>query len=209
MSLTDQTLAIASMIQSALLINQLAHGKPMNQAAFDCSVDSLFTLDAASSEDIYGHGEGLITGLRALDDYLSGKAHQPDREIAYYLMSMMKLERKLVKNGSMVDQVQQGLRTISQQTGDFEFSPMARVHQIDGLYQKTLSQIKPRIIVQGEQTYLSNPDTTGKIRALLFAGVRATVLWRQRGGSRLKLLFSRKKYLFEARRILTRLQTSA
>jgi high frequency lysogenization protein len=205
-SLTDQTLAMASMIQSALLINQLAHGEPINQAAFDCSVDSLFTLDAQSSEDIYGHGEGLITGLRTLDAYLSGQQPQPERVLAYYLMSMIKIERKLVNNPTLIDEVQAGFKAIQQQAGDFEFSSMARIHHIDGLYQRTLSQIKPRIIVQGEQSYLSNPDTTGKIRALLFAGIRATVLWRQRGGSRLKLLFARKKLLIEAGRILSRLQ---
>ena len=38
----DQTLALAGMFQSAILINQLAHGESINQAAFDCSLDSLF-----------------------------------------------------------------------------------------------------------------------------------------------------------------------
>ena len=50
-------------------------------------------------------------------------------------------------------------------------------------------------MVQGEQNFLTNGDTTSKIRTLLFAGIRAAVLWRQLGGSRLKLFFSRKKFL--------------
>ena len=45
-------------------------------------------------------------------------------------------------------------------------------------------------------------DTTSKVRTLLFAGIRAAVLWRQKGGSRLKLLLSRKKYVEQAELVL-------
>jgi high frequency lysogenization protein len=203
--LHHQTLALASMFQSANLINQMARGETINQAAFDCSSDSLFTMDATSVEDIFGPGDGLIQGLKALIGYLGGEEKNPDRSMAYYVLSMIKLEDRLLKNSRMVDMVHKGLEDIQKQTHDFDMSPMARVHKIDGLYQETISQIKPRILVQGDQHYLSNTDTTSKIRTLLFAGIRAAVLWRQLGGSRLKLLFSRKKYVQQARQILSRI----
>jgi high frequency lysogenization protein len=204
-NLYQQTLALASMFQSANLITQMARGETVNQAAFDCSSDSLFTLDASSVEDIFGPGDGLMQGLKALIAYLGGEVKNPDRTMAYYVLSMIKLEGRLVKNNKMVESVQKGLKDILKQSQDFDLSPMARVHKIDGLYQNTISQIKPRILVQGDQHHLSNSDTTSKIRTLLFAGIRAAVLWRQLGGSRLKLLFSRKKYVQQARQILTRL----
>jgi high frequency lysogenization protein len=204
-NLHHQTLALASMFQSANLINQMARGETINQAAFDCSSDSLFTLDAPSVEDIFGPGDGLIQGLKTLIAYLGGDEKNPDRTIAYYVLSMIKLEGRLLKNSKIVNLVHKGLEDIQKQTHDFDMSPMARVHKIDGLYQDTISQIKPRIMVQGDQQHLSNSDTTGKIRTLLFAGIRAAVLWRQLGGSRLKLLFSRKKYVQQAQKILTRL----
>lgn len=200
-----QTLALASMFQSAYLISMLARGDSINQAAFDCSSDSLFTLDAATVEDIYGHGEGLIQGLKALIGYLSGEQKNPDRLLAYYVLSMIKLESRLLKDSRMIDHVQKGLKDIQQQSIDFDLSPMARIHKIDGLYQDTISQIKPRILVQGDQHHLSNSDNTSKIRALLFAGIRAAVLWQQMGGNRFKLLFSRKKYVQQARQILHKL----
>lgn len=202
----DLTLALASMFQSAHLIDQLAHGKAVNPAAFDCSVDSLFYLDAESTEDIYGHGDGLIQGLKLIVDYLGGKQRNPQRQMAYYVLSMLKLERRLMKDLQMSDKVQQGLVMIQQQSGDFELSSGARLHKIDGLYQETISQIKPRIMVQGEQVHLANPDTTSRIRSLLFAGIRAAVLWRQRGGSRWKLLFGRKKLVRQAEQLLNRFQ---
>jgi len=200
--LHDQTLALASMFQSATLINQLAHGKPINQAAFDCSMDSLFTLEAKTTEEIFGHGDGMIQGLKTLIDYMDGQHKSPDRVIAYYVLSMLKLEQRLLKDSSMAEQVHHGLESIEKQTVDFEMSQSARAHKVDGLYQKTISTLKPRIIVQGDQAQLSNSENTSKVRTLLFAGIRAAVLWRQKGGSRLRLLFSRKKYVQQAQKIL-------
>lgn len=203
--LHDQTLALASMFQSASMINQLANGEPINQAAFDCSLDSLFTLQANSVDQIFGHGEGLIQGLKMLKAYFSGEEKKPDRLIAYYVLSMIKLEGRLRKDDDMVRAIQHGLEEIEQHSDSFNMSQSGKVHKIDGLYQKTISQIKPRIIVQGEQVHLSNSETTSRVRTLLFAGIRAAVLWRQRGGSRLKLIFSRKKYVSQADQILQQL----
>ena len=204
--LQDQTLALASMFQSATLINKLANGESINQAAYDCSLDSLFTLKAQSTEDIFGYGDGLITGLNTLKSYLGGDNGTPDRQIAYYVLSMIKLEAKLIKNQKLVDDIQTGFETIQQHAKDFDLSQSAKAHKVDGLYQNTISNIKPRIIVQGDQTHLSNSDTTSKVRTLLFAGIRAAVLWRQKGGSRLRLLFSRKKYVEQAELILQKLK---
>ena len=59
----------------------------------------------------------------------------------------------------------------------------------------------PRIIVQGDQGYLSNPDNAARIRALLLAGIRAAVLWRQAGGTRWNLILGRNKLVAAARRL--------
>ena len=177
--LQDQTMALASMFQSAVLINLLAHGESINQAAFDCSVDSLFTLDASSTEEIYGHGEGLIQGIKTLKSYLSGDNRNPDKLIAYYVLTTIKLANRMLENDEMVHDIQQGLIDIQQQTDDFDMSQTGKLHKIDGLYQRTISQLKPRIIVQGDQTSLTHSDNTSRIRTLLFAGIRAAVLWKQ------------------------------
>ena len=203
--LNHQTLALASMFQSANLIQQLAHGETINQAAFDCSCDSLFTLNVASVNEIYGSGDGLMQGLRALIAYLGGQQKNPDRTMAYYVLSMIKLDGRLAKNNEMANAIHKGLEDIQRQASDFDMSAQAKIHKIDGLYQKTISTIKPRILVQGDQHYLTHSDNTSKIRTLLFAGIRAAVLWRQLGGSRLKLLFYRRKYVQQAQQILNRL----
>jgi high frequency lysogenization protein len=68
-----------------------------------------------------------------------------------------------------------------------------------------LSTFNYRIQVKGEQKFLENPENINKVRALLLAGVRSAVLWRQKGGSRLQLLFSRAKTLQTTTRLLNSL----
>ncbi len=203
-NLYDQTLALSSMFQSATLIDQLGNGKAINQAAFDCSFDSLFTLNAETTQDIYGYGEGLIQGMKTLIFNLSGEKKSLNRQVVYYILSMIKLESKLKENTPAVKTIQQGLEDIEKQAEMYDMTQSIILQKIDGLYQKTISQIKPQIIVQGQQLYLENSDISSKVRTLLFSGIRAAVFWKQRGGSRFKLIFYRKKYQREARQLLER-----
>jgi len=51
------------------------------------------------------------------------------------------------------------------------------------LYADTVSQLRPRVLVQGNPHYLAQPSVVAEIRAVLLAALRSAVLWRQLGGS--------------------------
>ena len=72
------------------------------------------------------------------------------------------------------------------------------------IYVDTLSQLRPRVIVHGNPQHLSNAQVVAQIRALLLAAVRAAVLWRQVGGSQLRLIVRRRQYAMLARGLLAR-----
>ena len=74
-SVQDQTLALAGMFQSASLIEQLAYRGEINQAAFDCCVDSLFTFEADSTLEIFGDPASLNRGFKAMTEYLGGRGN--------------------------------------------------------------------------------------------------------------------------------------
>ena len=59
--LQNQTLALAGMFQAVTLVDELALHGSFESESFDCSLDSLFTIDAASTEDAIG-GSGC-TGI--------------------------------------------------------------------------------------------------------------------------------------------------
>ena len=70
------------------------------------------------------------------------------------------------------------------------------------LYQDTVSTFSFRIQVTGEPRHLQNSDNANKVRALLLAGIRAAILWRQVGGKRWQLLLFRSRVGKSARKIL-------
>jgi high frequency lysogenization protein len=70
------------------------------------------------------------------------------------------------------------------------------------VYTDTISTLQPRIMVKGEESVLRNVDSQNMIRALLLAGMRATVLWKQCGGSRIRLIFQRRRILETCRLLL-------
>jgi len=205
MTIENQTMALAGIFQSAALIEQLATQGELNQAAFDCSFDSLFTFDAPTAVDVFGNLSGLSRGLKVLTLYLGGESQAPDKNVASYVLSMLKLSSTLKRNHNLATRVQSNLQKIEKQSRDFELSRRSVISQIDGVYQRTISTISPRIMVQGEQVYLSNSDNASKIRTLLLAGIRAAVLWHQLGGSKWKLIFSRKKYVLTANQLLLKI----
>ncbi len=204
-SIENQTLALAGIFQSASLIEQLAYSGELNQAAYDCSFDSLFTFEAPTAIDVFGNLAGLARGLKALTRYLGGENQDSGRNVAYYVMSMLKIASRLKHDQNLAARIQTGLQSIESQAADFEMSRASIGSKIDGLYQDTISTINPRVMVQGEQNYLTNSANAGRIRVLLLAGIRAAVLWHQMGGSKWNLMISRKKYVRSAKRIMMKL----
>ena len=204
-TIENQSLALAGIFQSAALIEQLATEGKLNQAAFDCSFDSLFTFEAPTALDVFGNLSGLSRGLNVLIQALGSNNQHPGKNVTYYALSMLKLSAKLKRDLNMAAQVQEKLQKTESLSRDFELSRQSVISKIDGVYQSTISTMTPRIMVQGEQTYLSNSDNASKIRTLLLAGIRAAVLWYQLGGNQWKLVFSRKKYLLSANQLLVKI----
>jgi Uncharacterized protein involved in purine metabolism len=77
----------------------------------------------------------------------------------------------------------------------FEISHSNSLARLAELYKTTLGELNPRIMVSGEQIYLSNRHTANHIRALLLAGIRAVSLWKSQGGRTWQLLLNKKKTL--------------
>ncbi|MDH3220033.1 MAG: high frequency lysogenization protein HflD [Gammaproteobacteria bacterium] len=202
--LENQTLALAGMLQAVVLIDELANIGTCNDGAFEGSFKSLFMFDAATPEQVFGDIACLGSGFAALDDYLGGRSQGSSRNIAYYLLSMMKLAVTLMRDDMLSVKLFDGLSEIERRSQEFAMSRASVVNKIDGLYQDTISHLNPRIMVRGDQSYLLNDATAAKIRTLLLAGIRSAVLWRQLGGNNWKLFLRRKKYLALARQLSRR-----
>ena len=115
------------------------------------------------------------------------------------------LEKKLAADTTMLEEISKRLNKVESQFDFFSLSHENTIAKLGQIYKETISTLGPKIIVTGEQPYLSSENNASKVRALLLAGIRSAVLWRQCGGSRWQFLFGRKAYITECENILARL----
>ncbi len=201
-NLRDKTLALAGVFQCASLVHQIALSNIADEHDVITVIRSTLDLNPASIDVVYGKVDNLRTGLHTLIEQLGDQAGKKDMHIARYVISLLHLQRKLIKRTDMLNTISEGIKRAKQQSEIFEVNHENVLANLAGIYADTISQIPPKIMVSGESSYLSSRANTDKIRALLLAGVRSAVLWAQYGGSRWQILFKRKAFVAEARRLL-------
>lgn len=196
-TITYQTIGLAGIAQATYLVHQLATtGKADNEAVQAC-IASVLTLDADNPVDIYGGLAGIKIGLEQLSSQLSTqKIANPDQ--ARYAASLVFLESKFAEDHAMQSKVHDKIKMAQKQSEHFGVNHENVIANLADIYHSTISTINPRIMVNGDQTYLSSPEIINKIRSLLLAGIRSAMLWKQCGGSRWRFLFFRRKIQKEA-----------
>jgi high frequency lysogenization protein len=197
----DKTLALAGIFQATALVKNIAVNGLTDKHDFEICIRSIFETDPESVEAVYGQVEYLRTGLTTLIEQLGEKSSQRDIDIARYVISLLHLQGKLSKNKIMLDALTNGIERARRQTEHFHITHENVIANLADIYSETISQIPPKIMVSGENQYLSNPEQANKIRALLLAGMRSAVLWAQLGGSRWQILLRRRRFSQEAERI--------
>ncbi len=200
-TITNQTIALAGIAQVAVLVQQLATTGTCDQQAMEASIGSILKIDSDSVGDIYGGLAGLKLGLEQLDGQITGEK-APNPEQARYAAAIVFLERRLSDRKDMLNTIQSGIVKAQAQSEEFGLLHGNVLANLGSLYQSTISTLQPRVMVNGDQTYLARPDIASKVRALLLAGVRSALLWRQCGGSRWKFIFYRKKIQTELQYLL-------
>jgi high frequency lysogenization protein len=199
----DRLIALAGIYQAALCVRRIARQGSVDMDTMEPCIYSLFQTDADSTAAIFGRPGALTPGVRELFGQLTGKQRR-DLELTRYLVALLKLERVLAGRKVMVGNIAGGIDEARTKLDHFSMlHPNLLAHLAD-IYRRTISNLQPRIMVQGEPVHLQNPDNQNRIRALLLAGVRAAWLWRQVGGSRWKILFERKRLIEAAEEYLRR-----
>jgi len=201
-SIEDKTIALAGIYQSAHLVQEIAKSGQASGGAIESSLETLFKFDSDNVMDIYGGIIGVSSGLKTLINQMSAENEKQDMDITRYVVSLLHLEKKLKKNKAMTERIASGLEQARSQMEYFSLTHENVLANLGNIYQETISTLQPRILVQGEENFLSQQNNANKIRALLLAGIRSAVLWRQCGGNRLQFLLSRKKYLNTAQELI-------
>ena len=202
-SITSQTLALAGVLQSAYLVDQIARTGKAPAESINPSLHSLFAFDASNTAAVYGGIHGVKLGLQVLSDIINGSSRHENRTIIRYMMGMLYLQKKLSANDELLNIMRSRLEHASLKAEHFSDNPASTAKSIAAIYQDTLSTFKFRIQVSGSMQQLQDTRNADTIRALLLAGIRSAVLWRQTGGRRWKWVFNRSQLLDCAKELLS------
>ncbi|KAF1056718.1 MAG: High frequency lysogenization protein HflD [Pseudomonas delhiensis] len=199
----DQMIALAGIFESAALVDRLARTGQVAEAPLACMLGSLLVRDPRTTLDVYGGDSlNLRDGFRALVSALERDPGTLQREPLRYALSLIGLEKQLSRREDMLELLGSRLDQVQQQVQHFGLVHENVIASCAGIYQDTLSTFRQRIQVHGDMRYLQINANAARIRALLLAGIRSARLWRQLGGNRWQLVFSRRKLLNELRPML-------
>ena len=205
----DKVMALAALAQAGKIVTQLAAEPQHDESALRASARSLLILHPQDMDQVFAGVDGLSLGLKTMQTLLKGQGLQSlqAKELIRYLMAMDQLADRLKLSASTQAVIGRGLEELSvrfsaivntdssDQLMDIPQSEFdAFYEQLGGLYQKSLSQLPPQIIVRGAKGYLQDEASVVRVRTALFSGARAAYLWHQQGGRRWQLLFSRRAY---------------
>ncbi len=189
-SIDDRVLALAGLMQALAQVRRIADTGQSETRQVQAALDSVFRIDAGSAEAVYGDAGNLRGGLRLLRDYLS-KGNK-DEALGRLALAVLQLERRFVRSGGITSKVQAGLRQLAGEAQVQGSTHPDVIAELAKLYADTISNLRPRVMVQGNPHYLGQAGVVSEIRALLLAALRSAVLWRQMGGSLWDFVFQRR-----------------
>ena len=204
---TDRALALAGVLQAAMLTQQAARQGRVDERAMAASLHSVFQIDAPSVPAVFDGPAGVRLGLEELGRQL-GQPSASRLEVARYALALLHLERKLAGDERRLDAIGAGLAAAQPRLRDAQVTDHEIVALVAEIYRDQISTLTPRIMVNGDPDLLRSPDTGMRIRACLLAGIRAARLWRQCGGRHWHLVLKRRALVNAARQILRTTLTS-
>ena len=190
-TIDDRVLALAGLLQALVQVRRIAETGQSESRQVQPMLDSVFRIDAADTETVYGDADSLRGGLRQLRDYLANG--NKDEALGKLALAVLQLERRFIRSGGMASKVQSDLRRLA---GEAQAQGSAHpdvIAELARLYADTISTLRPRVMVQGNPHYLGQAGVVSEIRALLLAALRSAVLWRQLGGSLWDFVFRRRE----------------
>ena len=197
-----QVVALAGVFQSAALVRATATTGSQDASSLEASIASILRIDVNDAADAFGGVVGVRMGLEALIQQL--ERNPGELAVSQIAVSVLRVERKLSGRPGMLKTLREGIEAIQRQVDHLGVVHTSVLARLSELYASTLSNLRPRVVVQGNPLYLQQSAQVERIRSTLLAGVRAAVLWRQLGGSQWHLLFKRKQVVMLARGLLSR-----
>ena len=189
--LKNETISLGAIYQACNEIKKIAWQGEINNNVIEPLINSVYQTTSEEIEDVFISIKRLNSGLDFLRRQLVGDAFSRDGEVSRYLEAI----GILVKNMNKKDEVLNKLRTeLTRQSMPINEDNLDQ-HALflSELYLSTISTVEPRIIVNGDNKYLTDKKNAAMIRSLLLCAIRSYILWQQSGGSKFRIFIFKKK----------------
>jgi high frequency lysogenization protein len=202
-SINEQTLTLAAVCQVAYWVQKISRSGQVDEDELALLLNSVMITSPENTMEVYG-GEisHLKMGLTTLVNHLGNKSTNKDPEITRYVVSLLGLERRLSKQSDKMNALGDRITQSQRQLAHYEITSDTLISSLASIYSDLISPLGTPIQVAGDPTILKQTVNQHRIRALLLAGIRSSVLWRQVGGNRRSILFSRSKVVECAEQLL-------
>ena len=189
--LKNETISLGAIYQACNEIKKIAWQGEINNNIIEPLINSVYQTTSEEIEDVFISIKRLNSGLDFLRRQLVGDAFSRDGEVSRYFEAI----GILVKNMNKKDEVLNKLRTeLTKQSMPIKEDNLDQ-HALflSELYLSTISKVEPRIIVNGDNKYLTDKNNAAMIRSLLLCAIRSYILWQQSGGSKFRIFIFKKK----------------
>lgn len=201
--LNDQTITFAAICQVANMVQKLSRSGEVESQEFAMLLRSITVTSPENTLAVYGGDISSVKeGLTVLVNHLGDEHKHKDPELTRYIVSLLNLERRLSKNKKQLATLGERISQVERQLDHFDITSDTLVASFASIYSDVISPLGARIQVAGDPNILKQTANQHKVRALLLSGIRSAVLWRQVGGKRRNILFSRAKILACAKQLL-------
>ena len=191
----NQTIALAGLYQSLALIQQVAWHGDTSHSCIVPTIKSILKLNIDDFIDAYESIGNLSLGLSALKETLEKRHDARVIERTRYAINLMYLDNKLTTNPYTTSALGAQIERINNQYPSVEDSLSEITQELGSIYRENISPLGPKIIIEGNPSYLKIEHNASMIRTFLLAGLRAIALWRHAQGKRWALLFARQSLL--------------
>ena len=189
--LKNETISLGAIYQACNEIKKIAWQGEINNNIIEPLINSVYQTTSEEIEDVFISIKRLNSGLDFLRRQLVGDAFSRDGEVSRYFEAIGILVKNMNKNNEVLNKLRTALTKQSMPIKEDNLDQHAIF--LSELYLGTISTVEPRIIVNGDNKYLTDKKNAAMIRSLLLCAIRSYILWQQSGGSKLRIFIFKKK----------------
>ena len=189
--LKNETISLGAIYQACNEIKKIAWQGEINNNIIEPLINSVYQTTSEEIEDVFISIKRLNTGLDFLRRQLVGDAFSKDGEVSRYFEAIGILVKNMNKKDEILNKLRLELTKQSMPIKENNLDQHALF--LSELYLSTISTVEPRIIVNGDNKYLTDKKNAAMIRSLLLCAIRSFILWQQSGGSKFRIFMFKKK----------------